>query len=87
MIILDKVLEACHSDGVLVELGTIEGHWVLAMYDDLGGDMKTYEAETAARSDYTDFKNGKLQFNSLFGFAAQGANNMPHTMYETSMSL
>lgn len=87
MIILDKVLEACHSDGVLVELGTIEDHWVLAMYDDLGGDMKTYDDEHTARNDYTDFKNGKLQFNSLFGFAAQASNIPAKVMFEASMSL
>lgn len=70
MIILDKVIEASHSDGILIELGLIEGYWALVMYDDLGDDLKTYESEADARQDFLDFKEGRLQFNALFGFLA-----------------
>lgn len=71
MIILDTVIEACSADGVLVELGLIENHWALVMYDDIGDDIKTYPDESAARDEFVAFQEGRLQFNALFGFIKQ----------------
>lgn len=85
MVILDKVIEASHSDGILIELGLIEGYWALVMYDDLGDDLKTYESEADARQDFLDFKEGRLQFNALFGFLA--APKPAFDQIETTLSM
>lgn len=87
MIILDKVIEAGHADGILVELGTIEGYWALVMYDDLGDDLKTYQDESLARKDFSDFKAGKLQFNALFGFAKSSETTQSVSSPEISFSM
>lgn len=87
MIILDQVIEASHSDGILIELGLIEGSWALVMYDDLGDDFKTYESEEDAREDFQGFKEGRLQFNALFGFLASPSTPRNQTEVPCAMTM